>query len=578
MKSTNLFLSAIAAFCLLFIFSCKPDTVSPKLLGPQMEGLAGSLGSVSKVDGMLSFPSNEVLDQVLADLDGFREELNNHITQQADAGIPMSDYPYADAVLSVKGPFGGKNPLNSLPINLQLTDFEKTIMDEDPISYLFEKTFDIKSLRYQILFEHYNLEKAGTFHPTTNNPDDFFMPSETMRLIMNPQLEVKIGGKILKVVSSSATLVLEECAGTELNDLRNLFNMPLDWTSPEVGPSFEDVIDSYQIGPNTCIMGYPTIGISPGLLPCDARPGSSNTQNVREVEFFHSSVGNYASVLWSFGDGNTSTLDNPTHTYATDGQYTITLTLVNANGTTCASSTIDLDLGGTCTANFDFAIGPHEIGLTNTSSPINNVLSEEYFVNGVSVGSQPGVLTNLPIGPYMVCLRITTFDGCVDTRCKQLFVLGDCCIARSIQKSSEIPVGGNRFMVAKGWITNNLGRGEVQSKTTCYRYNNVIGWQKTRANNISAAIEGSAFRWIEASETCDNVIDVADVTGTERSRPNRKSITSESISESFELRITRNSMTSVHGMDAGGGVLNNYLQNVGFMGGSGHSSNTCEGD
>jgi len=36
--------------------------------------------------------------------------------------------------------------------------------------------------------------------------------------------------------------------------------------------------------------------------------------------------------LWNFGDGNTSFQQNPCHTYTTDGVYTVTLTVTNANG------------------------------------------------------------------------------------------------------------------------------------------------------------------------------------------------------------------------------------------------------
>ena len=49
------------------------------------------------------------------------------------------------------------------------------------------------------------------------------------------------------------------------------------------------------------------------------------------------------SYLWDFGDGNTSTLAAPTHTYATPGSYLICLTITDANGcidTSCVSTSI----------------------------------------------------------------------------------------------------------------------------------------------------------------------------------------------------------------------------------------------
>ena len=51
------------------------------------------------------------------------------------------------------------------------------------------------------------------------------------------------------------------------------------------------------------------------------------------------SRGSGLSYLWAFGDGDTSTLQYPTHNYAVPGYYTICLTVYSANG--CASSFCD---------------------------------------------------------------------------------------------------------------------------------------------------------------------------------------------------------------------------------------------
>lgn len=44
------------------------------------------------------------------------------------------------------------------------------------------------------------------------------------------------------------------------------------------------------------------------------------------------------SYLWNFGDGNTSTATSPTHTYADEGLYTVSLTATNNIGTKTASA------------------------------------------------------------------------------------------------------------------------------------------------------------------------------------------------------------------------------------------------
>lgn len=51
------------------------------------------------------------------------------------------------------------------------------------------------------------------------------------------------------------------------------------------------------------------------------------------VTFTDSSTGSPTSWLWDFGDGNTSTDQNPVHIYTSDGTFTVSLTVSNDNGT-----------------------------------------------------------------------------------------------------------------------------------------------------------------------------------------------------------------------------------------------------
>ncbi|HEY1040431.1 MAG TPA: PKD domain-containing protein [Bacteroidia bacterium] len=53
----------------------------------------------------------------------------------------------------------------------------------------------------------------------------------------------------------------------------------------------------------------------------------------------YSSGSGALTYMWDFGDGSTSTLAYPTHTYAIPGNYIICLTIADANG--CSSSTCD---------------------------------------------------------------------------------------------------------------------------------------------------------------------------------------------------------------------------------------------
>jgi PKD repeat protein len=57
---------------------------------------------------------------------------------------------------------------------------------------------------------------------------------------------------------------------------------------------------------------------------------------------------NYESVLWDFGDGQTSTAENPTHIYTLNGSYTVTLTAIT--NTACTENTQTLIITVSSTA------------------------------------------------------------------------------------------------------------------------------------------------------------------------------------------------------------------------------------
>jgi len=51
-----------------------------------------------------------------------------------------------------------------------------------------------------------------------------------------------------------------------------------------------------------------------------------------EVDFTDQSTGDITSWSWSFGDGTTSNLQNPTHTYPNAGSYTVSLSVTGPGG------------------------------------------------------------------------------------------------------------------------------------------------------------------------------------------------------------------------------------------------------
>ena len=64
-----------------------------------------------------------------------------------------------------------------------------------------------------------------------------------------------------------------------------------------------------------------------------------------KVKFADKSLGDITAWLWDFGDGSTSTEQNPTHTYTTLGNYTVGLTVTGPGGSDTETKTDYIKVG-----------------------------------------------------------------------------------------------------------------------------------------------------------------------------------------------------------------------------------------
>ncbi|MGE0820349.1 MAG: PKD domain-containing protein [Candidatus Nanopelagicales bacterium] len=81
-------------------------------------------------------------------------------------------------------------------------------------------------------------------------------------------------------------------------------------------------------------------------------PSEVGNENGLKVQFTDTSLGKPTSWAWDFGDGATSTSENPTHTYATAGTKTVTLEV--DNGFTTDSVVKTVVVGAKPTAKFTY--------------------------------------------------------------------------------------------------------------------------------------------------------------------------------------------------------------------------------
>jgi PKD repeat protein len=68
------------------------------------------------------------------------------------------------------------------------------------------------------------------------------------------------------------------------------------------------------------------------------------------VSFIDNSTGSPTSWKWNFGDGNTSTEQNPTHLYSKSGQYAVTLTVNNVAGSNAITKLSHISVGNSLKA------------------------------------------------------------------------------------------------------------------------------------------------------------------------------------------------------------------------------------
>ncbi len=146
-----------------------------------------------------------------------------------------------------------------------------------------------------------------------------------------------------------------------------------------------------------------------------------------------------AAWAWDFGDDNTSTEANPTHSFSSYGEYEVCLTTVAVDG--CTSTVCHLVIlydPADCLAHFwhsalpadsieldSIIIDPGFGGLTVTlfDCSLGNPDSWTWDFGDGNTGTGPQLdHTYAEEGTYTICLTISNEAGCDDTTCQDIYV------------------------------------------------------------------------------------------------------------------------------------------------------------
>ncbi len=119
--------------------------------------------------------------------------------------------------------------------------------------------------------------------------------------------------------------------------------------------------------------------------------------------------------LWNFGDGNTSTAQNPTHTYALPGIYTVKLTVQNGNCTDEKTDTLRIAQGYSDYTSSDTMICHQTLATFTALQPNPDIVNYSWnFGNGNTASVTTSTVTNVYTSSNTYATSLVTTDalGC----------------------------------------------------------------------------------------------------------------------------------------------------------------------
>ncbi len=170
--------------------------------------------------------------------------------------------------------------------------------------------------------------------------------------------------------------------------------------------------------PGTCHASFESLQPDPNLQTIDFTDQST-------------SQGMIGSWAWDFGDGNTSTNQNPTHTYDEPGTYLVCLIITDDDGIctshVCHHIVVHHPPAGNCHAAFStHQPDPDQtiIDFTDESTNEGTIGTWAWdFGDGNSSSEQNPSHAYTDPGTYLVCLTITDDDGsCTNHVCHQIII------------------------------------------------------------------------------------------------------------------------------------------------------------
>ena len=245
-----------------------------------------------------------------------------------------------------------------------------------------------------------------------------------------------------------------------------------------------------------------TVRLSPTLQALFATP--SNGCVPHNAVFVNNSKGGL-SFFWDFGDGNTSTQDNPSHIYNNPGTYLVKLLAYDS--TACNqvdSATFSITVSPNPTASFTYNPNPpKENMITNF---VNQSVGATNYVWNFGDGDTTTTINPSYIFPatatYNVCLNASNDVGCSDDTCERVSSI----IKPVVAVPSAFTPGRNGL---NGRISvEGFGIGQMQ-----WRIYNRWGQMVFESNSIKSSWDGNFNGQLQPLDVYSYTLDVVFTNG-----------------------------------------------------------------
>jgi plastocyanin len=202
-----------------------------------------------------------------------------------------------------------------------------------------------------------------------------------------------------------------------------------------------------------------------------------------EVVFGDESRGDIVAWQWDFGDGGTSTIQHPQHTFAEAILYQVCLTVTDING--CVAQHCDkLRLGAdVCNASYTYAQDGLSFLFYNSSDVSNPEVTALWsFGDGGSSVAYDSATHLFASGLFEVCITVTS-PACEDTYCEMLDLTDPCLALRAgyiatvepgnpllyqFTDLSSGPVGSRLWGFGDGKISTEVNPGNLYATAGVY--------------------------------------------------------------------------------------------------------------